>query len=361
MSIRFDEISLIYWKENKHKIGSSKSYICKHNGYVYGDSMSFETIEFVYISQSGNETVFKGKHNGPKWAYYEMVEKACSDSRVTLNNFLNNPAEKFRIYSKDQIDKFSTQTINSTRIKDDSCKIVVNGVDYYVANNLKVCEYFNSAEINIDSKELKNWFIRIRFSDAEIKSVVDIDETEAFDDDISSFVLNVNSIESLPITTQKRTTKINHEPVKVDFATVNQIKKNIGDFGEQLVLEYERKLLAKHPDIAKRIEHTAAIKGDGCGYDIKSYTETGLPKYIEVKSTKQNKPADFFISSREKEVADEMYRNGKNYYIYRVYKINLKNRTGELIIFEPPFEETKYNMKPSNWKVSLKPNTEDNI
>ena len=44
----FDEISLRYWNENKKKVGSSKSYSCSHNGYVYGDDMQCTKIDYVF-------------------------------------------------------------------------------------------------------------------------------------------------------------------------------------------------------------------------------------------------------------------------------------------------------------------------
>ena len=43
----FDEISLQFWDANKKQVGSSKSYTCYHEGYVYGDEMSFENIDLL--------------------------------------------------------------------------------------------------------------------------------------------------------------------------------------------------------------------------------------------------------------------------------------------------------------------------
>ena len=307
MAMIYDEISLEYWKNNKKKIGSSKSFTCKHKGYIYGDDMKCFKIEFVYVKDD-EEYVYSGKHDGPKWAYFEMVEAACNQLPNTLNQFLNNAAEKFRIYTAEQVASFTSQKRNSTRIKDDSCMIDVNGTPYYVANNLKVCEYFNSASINVDSSELRNWFIRIYFNDDDIvKTMEDTDETEILDIEKSSFELRVHQV---PKSSKEKTIQNNRTTItNVDFSKVNAEKKRVGDVGEAMVLNYEKKRLmdAGKSELAEKVEHVSVTQGDGLGYDIKSYQEDGTPLYIEVKTTKQNIKADFYLSKREKNVANLMY------------------------------------------------------
>ena len=46
MKANFDEISIQYWLDNRKYI-QAKSYSCFHNGYVYGDNMQFDKINFV--------------------------------------------------------------------------------------------------------------------------------------------------------------------------------------------------------------------------------------------------------------------------------------------------------------------------
>lgn len=268
MSIRYDEISLSYWWNNKKKVGSSKSYSCYHNGYVYGDEMKCTGIEFVYLDSKG-ETIYKGSNDSIKDAYFKLVQKACSMSASTTKSFLNNTAEKFRIYTKEQVDSFSVQQRNSTRIKDESSKIIVDGIDYYVANNLKVCEYFNSAAMNIDSNDLDKWFIRIFFEDDNIKLMVDSDENEAVASERTEYVLTINPTptNSLIDDSKKKTTT----RVRVDFNRLNAIKKKTGDLGESIVLNYEIQRLKSvgRNDLASKVEHTSLVKGDGLGVNGK--------------------------------------------------------------------------------------------
>lgn len=351
-----DEISLSYWEEHKYKFRSSKSYSCVHDGYVYGDDMQCTSIEFVF-KQMETEIVLVGKNDGPKWAYFELVEKACSLSSQTLNNFLNNRAAKFRIYTEQQVAAFTDQQRNSTRIRDDSCMITVNNIKYYVANNLKVCEYFNSASMNIESSKLNQWYIRIHFDSDVVKSMNDRDEAEAIAD-VEATAFNLTVQQRLNVTRAKSNSEevLKDAVVNIDYLDLNVEKKKIGDLGEAIVLDYERQRLTTMGslDLAKKIEHSAQKKGDGLGYDIMSYSSTGKPLYIEVKTTKQNKPADFFLSKKEKAVANQMYMDDQRYRIYRVYNLNLFTGKGDLIIYEPPFDENRYNLEPENWLVRIK-------
>lgn len=353
MSIRYDEISLEYWKNNRKKVGSSKSYSCYHNGYVYGDEMKCTGIEFVYLDSKG-EIIYKGSNDGIKDAYFKLVQKACSVSDSTTKRFLNNAAEKFRIYTKEQVDSFSVKKMNSTRIKDESCKITVDGINYYVANNLKVCEYFNSAAMNIDSDELDKWFIRIFFEDDNIKQMVDFDENEAAVFEKTEYVLTINpnpTNNTIDDSKKKATAR-----VRVDFNKLNVAKKKTGDLGESIVLNYEIQRLKNvgRNDLASKVEHTSLLKGDGFGYDIMSFTEDGQELYIEVKTTKQNRATDFYMSRKEKEVANKMHADGNHYRIYRVYNLNYRNGTGELAIYSPPFDDSVYDMQPENWRIRVK-------
>lgn len=347
----FDEISLEYWNQNKTKMGYSKSFSCIHNGYVYGDDMEFSRIEYVF-SDSGREFVFSGKN--AKASYYKMVEYSCNLSDVTFNNFLNNSAEKFRIYNEDTVKAFTPKQHKSTRIKDDSCKIQIKNQIYYVANNLKICEYFNNAATNIVSTQLNKWYIRIYFNDSCIKKLKEQDEIEKCEVSTSHFTLNVTSSNSSPDLFPRQYT--NKNLFTIDFQELNLTKKKIGDLGELLVLSYEHQRLIKsgHPELAAKIEHTSVQKGDGYGYDILSYNTNGTPLYIEVKTTRQNKSADFYISKNEKNTFEQFHIIGKQYLIYRIYDLNLHTGKGNLAIYEPPFNDGHFILEPESWIVKNK-------
>ena len=92
-------------------------------------------------------------------------------------------------------------------------------------------------------------------------------------------------------------------------------RKLLGDLGENLVLEYERKRLHDVGliDLANKVKHVSAEEGDGAGYDILSFEENGEKKFIEVKTTRGSVRSDFYISANEVEFSKN---HADNFYLY---------------------------------------------
>lgn len=82
MDVKFDEINLKYWNDNKEKLGASKSYVCIHNGYTYGDAMNWKRIEFIHRT-GDNEEILIGQNGGPKGADFALVRWEISTSKIT--------------------------------------------------------------------------------------------------------------------------------------------------------------------------------------------------------------------------------------------------------------------------------------
>lgn len=143
----------------------------------------------------------------------------------------------------------------------------------------------------------------------------------------------------------KNTTKIS---IKRDYSAEHEKKKSIGDLGEDLIMQYETEKLK---GTGFKPEHISKKIGDGEGYDILSYDENRKPIKIEVKSTTKNVQDGFFMSSHELEVSK---KEGENYYIYRVYGINKKTGEWNLMIYPGSVEDTKFNIKPTTYKITLK-------
>lgn len=87
-------------------------------------------------------------------------------------------------------------------------------------------------------------------------------------------------------------------------------------------LEREKLINSGKPDLAKEVDHVSKTRGDGLGYDIKSYDVNGEEIYIEVKGTINPKNTSFFISAAEVDISRK-YPN--QFYLYRVYDLNCKN------------------------------------
>lgn len=353
MGKTFDEISLQYWYKNRKAI-NSKSYSCFHNGYVYGDNMEFEQIKFIFVD--GNDEIVVDENSRRK-TYIKFVEVLCNESEEILKNYMSASAEKKRVYSEEQVNNFTEANRDSTRIKNENSAIVVNGVKYYVANNLKNSESFNvMADVLTDELRSK-CYIRIVFEEksrnAPIKEVDELQPLEEQSYDNFKLIFDDDDHNHATANATDKTSTRTARKGKVDYLSLGKKKKNIGDLGEYIVLEHEKQKLqnAGLEHLIEKIEHTAQEVGDNMGYDIKSFTEDGNELYIEVKSTQQNQCGGFYISQNEIDVANKMYEEGKEYRIYRLYNINKRKGEAHIRFYTPPFNDTHYSMKPISWYV----------
>lgn len=135
-----------------------------------------------------------------------------------------------------------------------------------------------------------------------------------------------------------------------DYAKRDENNRKIGLQGELLVIDYEKKQLTDegHPELAELIEHTSQIKGDGMGYDIKSYNNDGSIRYIEVKTTRGSINTDFYISPNEVKFS-EIYSD--SYYLYRLFNLNPKENSAKFIKIEGYICKS-YNLKATEYRAT---------
>ena len=88
-------------------------------------------------------------------------------------------------------------------------------------------------------------------------------------------------------------------PIKINYLEREQGNQKLGEFGEDLVIKYEKWKLIKlgRTNLAEKVEWISKEEGDGAGFDILSKNLNGTDKYIEVKTTKLGKETPF--SSQE--------------------------------------------------------------
>lgn len=130
----------------------------------------------------------------------------------------------------------------------------------------------------------------------------------------------------------------------------NKENKRIGDLGELFVIQLEKEKLEKanKPKLAKKVAHHAKDIGDGLGYDVLSYDENGNKMFIEVKATKSNKNAPFFITRNE---LARSKQEKNNYYIYRVYNFNDETLRGDVLVLQG--DASNLCVEPVNYKVKM--------
>ncbi len=107
---------------------------------------------------------------------------------------------------------------------------------------------------------------------------------------------------------------------KRNFLELEANNRTVGLAGEELVIQFEKARLISsgRENLAERIEHVALEKGDGAGFDIRSFDVCGKDLFIEVKTTRFRKEAPFFISSNEVSFSKS---KAESYALYRVYRL----------------------------------------
>jgi hypothetical protein len=115
-----------------------------------------------------------------------------------------------------------------------------------------------------------------------------------------------------------------------DYLAIESKNRSLGTAGELLVLDFERRRLhaAGQRALSERVDHVAATRGDGVGYDVLSYEPDGREKFIEVKTTAYDKHTPFFITRNELSFSEEA---GRQYHLYRLFEFRRHPQMFELV------------------------------
>lgn len=121
---------------------------------------------------------------------------------------------------------------------------------------------------------------------------------------------------------------------KTNFTQREHNNRKLGEQGEAFVIEFERQRLihANRPDLAAEVEWSSKEKGDGLGYDVRSFqwqNEQPIEEehFIEVKTTNSGKYQPFYISENELAYSKEY---ASRYSLYRVYDFSKKRKIFKL-------------------------------
>lgn len=133
------------------------------------------------------------------------------------------------------------------------------------------------------------------------------------------------------------------------------LQKRIGEIGEEIVLKHEQEILKANGlnNLANKVKRVS-IENCREGYDILSYSLTGIEKYIEVKSSTKNYDS-FYISENELKYAKN---NIEGYYLYLVKGIDVDEHTyADITIiddFQDCLENNQVELTPVKWKAKMK-------
>ena len=102
------------------------------------------------------------------------------------------------------------------------------------------------------------------------------------------------------------------------------------------------------PNCTSLLSDNCKTKGDGLGYDIRSYTAVGNLMCIEVKTTTKSLKESLFFTQNE---IDFMKKNSDSYYLYRVYEYDSATHTGKFIVLKGyPAIADYFEIKPNQYK-----------
>lgn len=135
---------------------------------------------------------------------------------------------------------------------------------------------------------------------------------------------------------------------KFDPAARDARNRKLGRLGEELVLQHERQRLASggREDLARKLEWTSDVCGDGAGYDIHSFELDGKDRLIEVKTTNGSALTPFFLSENERQFSME---RPDAFRLLRLYSFIEKPSAFEL---KPPLED-HLTLSPTTYRASF--------
>ena len=140
---------------------------------------------------------------------------------------------------------------------------------------------------------------------------------------------------------------------KVDWGKLREQNDDLGNLGEEFVLEYEQERVSEFdPTSVTSVLHLSRLQGDGLGYDISSINEDGTVRRIEVKTTSGNLNTPFFMSKNEKSFF-ETYKD-ESVFLYRVYDFDKLTRRGKIEIIDAVTLLNEYDFNPVTFAVVKK-------
>ena len=135
---------------------------------------------------------------------------------------------------------------------------------------------------------------------------------------------------------------------KFDPAARDDRNRTLGKNGEERVYQSEILRLNSEgrEDLAKKVKWVSQEDGDGAGYDILSFSQTGKERFLEVKTTSGHQRTPFFLSRNEKDFAEE---RPDGFRIFRLYEFG---KDPKAFVIKPPLENQLI-LEAANYKASF--------
>jgi len=249
----------------------------------------------------------------------EEVEAAVSDYLEMLASELAGVAYNKREHNRKLAEKLSARSPGSIEYKHANISAALIDLGFpYIAGykpraNYQALMYDLVAQRLSESRKL----LDVAAADADQPIVV----PEV--DDILAVLTSPPLVKAKePVTSEPRAIRV---AFAVNYLEREARNRSLGAAGEEFVINFERARLIhlKQERLAAKIEHTSKVRGDGQGFDVLSFEETGEERLIEVKTTKYGEETPFFVSRNELAVSETRFAR---YRLYRLFRFKAAPR-----------------------------------
>lgn len=351
--------SFCYWMENRLRdLGNMYGARADKFGIYFGKIKSDSTLKYRFASKFGDNEI--EAFQNVKRSIVELLDSAKNEDIRKIRENLFSPMFKGKIlstyYPEKYLNIFSNEHLEyfSDRLdiqyNDSDDEIIKRNILFNFKNNDLVMEEWTIYEF---SK-----FLYEKFGMPPKK--------EKAHEALKKYIENKRDYPNLKeVKAEFIDFKINPENLKfksgrtraftktIDFEKENNLNKLLGNRGEEIVFDKEKKYLESkgNKELAEKVDWVSKKGKHFLGYDILSFEENGEEKYIEVKSTKQSytSNANFIISSNEYEKAKKL----KNYYFYIVFDTQSKNPKIWKIKNPMNYENKGLILTPINYRVLI--------
>ena len=146
--------------------------------------------------------------------------------------------------------------------------------------------------------------------------------------------------------------RIKTKEKNINYENIHEFLKEIGEFGEEYVYRKERdRLIKANSRFANKVTRNPALNHEN-GYDILSYTNDGDEIFIEVKTTTGDLEEPIYMSSNEYNLCKQLFQEGKNYQLYRVYRFSENIEDIKVKVFTA-FEVLHLNREDILYKLNM--------
>lgn len=319
------------------KLGEMRGATVEKFGVWYSN----EDSDYKHTSKYGSHT--KEAYNNVIKAICELIVAGNKDDYETIQKSLIPPLFKGKILSTYYPEKYIP--IFKEDDVDKFLNILDISYDVHEYNTLekkkRLLKTFKNSH-SILSKYSDYYFIKFLYD--TYKKELKEEHTVNGEIDYNFEIVDFNYI-GKHITEKKNT----YRSRETDYERINRNKKDIGNRGENAVLNFEKNKLIKL-GLNELANMVRLSDNDSVGFDIVSYNQDGTEKHIEVKtnSGSSNKIMDFYLTDNELEKMD----NDPCYNLYYLFNIK-KNPKIHIVNKKILLEQKNTFLQPVLYKVTI--------